>query len=59
VTIRRGGGNIMETKDIEGLGLLIFLHDVKDAGKFDRLHHWMLGAVMVLFPEWFKRLLSK
>lgn len=49
----------MDIKDIQGLGLLIFLHDANDAGKFDRLHHWMLGAAMILCPEWFEPLLAR
>lgn len=49
----------MEIKDIQGLGLLIFLHDASDVGKFDRLHHWMLGALMIVRPEWFRRFLGK
>ena len=49
----------MDIKDIQGLGLLIFLHDAKDAGKFDRLHHCMLGAAMVLYPEWFEHFLAR
>lgn len=41
----------MSRKQLEFFGLLFLLHDFKDIGKFDRLHHWMLGAVMLLWPE--------
>lgn len=57
--VRNGEVTDMELKDIQSLGLLIFLHDAKDAGKFDRLHHWMLGIAMIFWPEWFKHFLSK
>lgn len=35
------------------LGLAIWLHDRRDTGRFDRLHHWHLGVLMVLLPSWF------
>lgn len=38
---------------VQGLGLIALLHDRRDIGRFDRLHHWLLGAVMVLRPKWF------
>lgn len=28
------------------------LHDRRDLGKFDHLHHWMVGAVILWKPQW-------
>lgn len=39
------------------IGLLLLLHDAKDFGKLDRLHHWQYGAAMIAKPEWFTDLI--
>lgn len=33
------------------IGLLIFLHDLKDFPKLDRLHHWQVGAFLFWMGE--------
>jgi len=30
------------------IGVVLVLTDLQDLGKFDRLHHWQLGAAMVI-----------
>lgn len=45
----------MSIRDIIWLiGLALILDDAKDIGKFDRLHHWQLGATMIFKPAWFE-----
>ena len=34
---------------VKFIGALLMLSDIKDLGKFDRFHHWMLGAGLVIF----------
>jgi len=47
----------MADKDlIEWLGALLVLDDFKDLGRFDRLHHWLVGVAMLFKPEWFEEL---
>jgi len=43
----------MSKLKIRLFGLACVLHDIRDVGKFDRLHHWMLGFSMVLWPRLF------
>ena len=48
----------MEVKDAIALvGLALLLDDIKDLGRFDRGHHWHVGAAMLLMPSWFENLL--
>ena len=42
--MKRNGGRTA----FQFLGLVVMLSDLKDIGKFDRLHHWHLGALMIL-----------
>lgn len=28
-------------------GLLLFLHDIRDLGKVDRIHHYQIGVVLM------------
>ena len=30
-----------------GVGLILFLDDIRDFGKIDRLHHWHVGALLM------------
>jgi hypothetical protein len=42
---------MMDTeKAIQMLGAFLMGDDSADIGKFDRLHHWQLGAAMVALP---------
>lgn len=34
---------------IQWFGLLLFLHDIRDVPKLDRVHHWQIGALLVWF----------
>ena len=29
-------------------GLILFLDDIRDFGKFDRIHHWHIGLLLAL-----------
>ena len=31
------------------IGALLVLSDINDVGKFDRIHHWHVGAALLLF----------
>jgi len=31
------------------LGELLLLDDIKDFGKFDRIHHWHIGLLLMIF----------
>jgi len=31
---------------VKKLGAVLLIHDFDDFGKFDRLHHWMYGALL-------------
>ena len=37
-------------KLIQMFGAFLLGNDSADIGKFDRLHHWQLGAAMVALP---------
>ncbi|MHC4891568.1 MAG: hypothetical protein ACYTEO_19110 [Planctomycetota bacterium] len=39
-----------EERLIQILGAFLLGDDSADIGKFDRLHHWQLGAAMVALP---------
>ena len=39
---------------VQLIGALLVLSDIKDVGKFDRIHHWHLGAALLLFGQWKK-----
>jgi hypothetical protein len=32
-----------------GVGLILFLDDIRDFGKIDRFHHYMAGLALVYF----------
>lgn len=36
---------------VQLLGVLLLLSDGKDIGKFDRIHHWHIGAALLLFGK--------
>jgi len=40
------------------VGLALFLDDINDFPRLDRLHHWQIGVVCLLKPDWIVRLLA-
>ena len=36
---------------LQWFGVILLLDDAADIGRFDRIHHWMIGAVLLLFGE--------
>ena len=30
------------------IGLIVLLHDIGDLGRLDRLHHWQIGAFLLV-----------
>ncbi len=43
---------------IQLFGMALLLDDFEDVGKFDRLHHWMYGAAMILGAALIKKALE-